>query len=185
MSEKPDVLFDGECTRTLKAGVLARHTGPADPVSMKCRSANPNPRRLEFLRSSSIASNCEAVVSSFPCNVEVDANASGGGSPIGLPLSRNDSAPLVTKVENLFNDLPPRRLWRKLGKVNHSPVFCGMIDGSEICDWDDRRDPFSSSAAVVFNWLSEGKNSDVNFRKKKKIYIKTKNVLICIKSRTV
>jgi len=145
--DRPDVLFDGECTRTSKTGALARHTGPAGPVSIKCLSASPSPRRLEDLRSSSTASNCEAVVSSFLCDVKVEAS-SGNGSGVGLPLSRNASAPLVTKVENLFNDLPPRRLWRKLGNINHSPVFCGMMGGSEDCG----REMVGGSATAWFRW---------------------------------
>ena len=54
----------------------------------------------------------------------------------GPPLSRKDSAPLVTKLEKRFKDFPPSKLCRKLGNTgSHSPVFWGI---SGICIWDDR-----------------------------------------------
>ena len=60
--ESPDVLLDGECTSTPKAGVLACHVGPA---SIRCLSASPRPNKLSLVRSSSDLSNKEAELSSF------------------------------------------------------------------------------------------------------------------------
>jgi hypothetical protein len=62
--ESRDVHFEGECTNTLKDGILARQTGPDGPVLMKCLSASPNPtsRRFDLLRSSATVSNCDVVV---------------------------------------------------------------------------------------------------------------------------
>ena len=60
--ESKDVRLEGECTNTLKDGILARQTGPDGPVSMKCLSASPNPRRFNLLQQT-VASNCDVVVS--------------------------------------------------------------------------------------------------------------------------
>jgi len=155
---------------------LERHAGPADPVSIKCLSASPKPRRLSFVRSSSAASNCDAEVSSFKCP-EVDAEINGLVSVTtedsGLPFRRNASAPLVTKLENLLIDFPPSKLCRKLGNAgSHSPVFWGIITGSELCEIDDRGDPrgvideLEASfffVLVTSSWrLGEGVNSAVS-----------------------
>lgn len=107
--ESGDDLFEGECTNTVNVGILARQTGPDGPVSMKCLSASPNPKRFNLLRSSSTVSNCEAVVSSFGC-VEPDDATSSNPSGMGFLFRIKASAPLVTKFENRLSDLPPRRL---------------------------------------------------------------------------
>ena len=50
-------------------------------------------------------------------------------------LHLQSSAPLVTKFENRFKLLPPRRLCVKLGKAAlHSPVVCGVIGNATLRD---------------------------------------------------
>lgn len=103
-----DVRLFGECTRTRNGGTFARHEGPA---STKCRSASARcPSTLSRLTSSSSW-----------------VGSRGGWVPdesTEPPWRTNSSAPVVTKLENLFRLLPRSRLRRKLG--NHSPVVCGM-----------------------------------------------------------
>ena len=126
-----EVRFEGEWTRTRNGGTLVRQDGPA---STKCRSASTRlPRKLSRFASSSSTSLGRR------CGCEVDASSE-------VPWRTNSSAPLVTKLENLFKLLPPSRLRRKLG--NHSPVVCGTIGRASAWRTGDPRgviDPVDAS----------------------------------------
>lgn len=113
-----EVHFAGEWTSTRKDGTFGFQAIPRT----KCSSVS---LALALSKCTSESDASDDVLETLPCPAP---STSGASSSSVDPRRTHSSAPLVTKLENLFNLRPPSRLLRKLG--NHSPVLCGTSAGS-------------------------------------------------------